>query len=247
MELSCEEYDATNLEIDTEYFGVASAKILLKKACIESKQDELLAFIKNFEFVTLINKANNPFNNRWIGGKTKSFLMDINVQFHKRVFQSDLHSDNPTYIMDNLPKDDWIINIAKNSFKFSRFINDPYLPQDKAKHIYADITKNAFEMAGRYFILVKVREVIAGFLLFSKSGVEDTSRIELIAIAQDYERSGLGRTLIRSMENYVAANGIETIRVGTQLDNVSAMNFYTSYGFKILECNSVYHLWPHKN
>ena len=125
-------------------------------------------------------------------------------------------------------------------------MNDPYLPVEKARAIYGDITKNAFRKKGRFFVIFETAEFIAGFLLFSMDTSTLYARIELIAIDQNHRGNSIGRSLITSMENYVGSKGIETIRVGTQLSNIDALNFYTSIGFKYLECNSIYHYWPSK-
>ena len=66
--LSCEEFDAFESTIDTKYFEIASAKVVLKKACmIDQRQNELLSFLQNFEFIVITNKANDSSNNHWLG------------------------------------------------------------------------------------------------------------------------------------------------------------------------------------
>ena len=37
-------------------------------------------------------------------------------------------------------------------------------------------------------------------------------------------------------------NNKEVIKVGTQIDNINAINLYTSMGFKILSSNFIFHL-----
>jgi dTDP-4-amino-4,6-dideoxy-D-galactose acyltransferase len=245
--LSCEEFDAFESIIDTKYFGVASAKVVLKKACmIDQRQKELLDFLQDFEFIVITNKANDSSNNHWLGEKTKAFLTDINIQLNKKVSIGEKYDGGFTVITDNFPENRQIIQIAEGSFKFSRFLNDPYLPVQKAKCIYADMTKNAFRKQGRFFVTIKETEVVSGFLLFSINQVISSSTIELIAIDQNFAGMGIGRSLISAMEHHVAKMGVETIRVGTQLNNINALKFYTSYGFNYCECNSIYHYWPLK-
>jgi len=245
--ISCDEYDASESKIDTDYFGIASAKVVLKEACvIAQRQTDLLNFLQNFEFSFITNKLNNPFNNLWLGEKTKAFLTDMNMQLMKKVSITEKPDDGATEILDNLPENSRIIQIAETSFGFSRFLNDPYLPNEKARCIYGDMTKNAFRKPGRFFSIIKASEVIIGYLLFSINEQAASSTIELVAIDQNHKGRGIGRSLIRSMENYVCKKGIDTIKVGTQLSNIDALKFYTSYGFKHFECNSIYHYWPSK-
>ena len=245
--LSCEEFDASESMIDTQYFGIESAKVVLKKECLtDQAQNDFLNFSQAFEFVSITNKSNNPFNNRWLGEKTKSFLTDINMQLIKKVSITEKHDAEKAEIVDNFPEDNRIIQIAETSFGFSRFLNDPYLPIEKARRIYGDMTKNAFRKPGRFFAIIKRAGVINGYLLFSFNNQTLSSTLELVAIDQDYKGRGIGRLLITSMEYFVAKIGVDTIKVGTQLSNIDALKFYTSYGFKHFECNSIYHYWPSK-
>ena len=245
--LSYEEFDAFESKIDTKYFGIESAKVILKKACAsDEKQNGLLEFLQNFEFVVIINKANDPSNNCWLGEKTKAFLTDVNVQLSKKVLTTERPNNASIEISDNFPQNKQVVRIAETSFKSSRFLNDPYLPMEKAKYIYADITKNSFRRDGRFFVLFNDIEGIAGFLLFSIDQAILSSRIELIAVDENFMDRGIGRLLIGEMERYLAQIGVEIIEVGTQLNNINALRFYTSYGFSYFECNSIYHYWPLK-
>jgi GNAT superfamily N-acetyltransferase len=246
--LSSNEFEAFASPVDTKYFGVVSAKVVLKKACLDPQsQDELLGFLQNFEFVTIINRLNDSSNNRWLGQKSNAFLTDINMQLRKNVTVTGEHDHHSLMISDRLPEDGRIIQIAETSFEFSRFLNDPFLPPEKARRIYGDITKNAFGKAGRFFVLFKTEDVITGFLLFSMDEPALSSRIELVAIDQNYKSQGIGRSLINAMESYVRRRRINTVAVGTQLDNIGALKFYTSMGFSYYEHNSIYHYWPFRS
>ena len=70
------------------------------------------------------------------------------------------------------------------------------------------------------------------------------STIELIAVDENYRGQRIGKTLIHTMEFFLHDKGIAKIKVGTQLDNTSALKFYTDNGFDYCHCNSVYHYWP---
>lgn len=245
--LSCDEFDAFASKIDSDYFGVSSAKVVLKKACASGKrQFDLLAFLHDFEFSSINNRYNDPFNNRWLCEKTTAFLTDINIQLVKKVSTSEKNDGRIAEISDNFPGDLQIIQIAENAFGVSQFLNDPYLPKEKARCIYGDITKNAFGKPGRYFTVIRSEKTVKGYLLFSVNHSSRMTTIELLAIGQYYKGNGIGKSLVRSTENYVNSLGMETIKVGTQVTNVGALNFYTSYGFRHLECNSIYHYWRSK-
>jgi GNAT superfamily N-acetyltransferase len=245
--LSLEEFDAFESRIDAEYFGVASAKAVLKRACLSvERQNLLLGFLDDFDFITITNIQNDPSNNHWLGEKTKAFLADVNIQLGKSTTLTGAEFDSDALISDNLPENDRIVQLAETSFDYSRFLNDPYIPAGKARGIYGDITKNAFGKPGRFFVVSSKAGITAGFLLFSMNESNSSSTIELIATDHRHKGHGIGRSLIRSMESFVSGKGMNTIKVGTQLGNIDALRFYASYGFKILECNSIYHYWPSK-
>lgn len=242
--VSHSDFDAVESFIDTQYFGITSAKIRLKKTCSSAHQQaELLAFMRAFEFNTITNQMNDPINNHWLGENTTAFLTDVNIQFTKNVPFSNV-MDKSTFVMDNYPGDDQVVQIAERSFAVSRFLNDPYLPSGPAQYIYADITKNAFGKAGRFFVIHQTQNLINGFLLFSASGSSAT--IELIATRQDLKGRGIGKSLLYSMEEYIRREGVESLNVGAQLVNAVALKFYMSHGFRIKEFNSIYHYWPSK-
>ena len=245
--LSNEEFEAYESKIDTEFFGVTSAKVVLKNPCIsDQKQDELINFLHEFEFIMIINKNNNSINNQWIGRKTRSFLVDINTQLQKQV--KDVHHDKnqSITIADAYPKNDQIIQIAKTAFLASRFLKDPFLSNEKAPQIYADIVNNAFDKNGRFFAILNINQKTHGFILFSINRLMLSLTIELFAVDEQFIGKGLGKQLLDSVESFAFHHGIETIIVGTQLENYEAIKSYIKKGFKIFECNSVYHYWPMK-
>jgi len=245
--LTYDEFDAFESKIDTDYFGIRTAKVVLKKACtLEKMQDDLLGFLGDFEFSAITNKSNDACNNRWIGERTTAFLTDMNIQFTKKVSTSEKNDARTAEITDSMPASPRIVEIAENSFTISQFLNDPNLPREKARCIYGDIAKNAFEKPGRFFSVIRSKEDVKGCLLFSFKHSSLTAIIELLVINQSFQGQGIGKSLVASVENYVRAKGMQTLRVGTQANNTAALNFYTAYGFKYLECNSIYHYWPLK-
>jgi dTDP-4-amino-4,6-dideoxy-D-galactose acyltransferase len=245
---SCEEFDAFESRIDTEYFGIPSAKVILKKDCSsKQKQDELLEFMQDFEFLVILNKTNDPINNRWIGERTNAFLADVNVQLRKKLSTASIVEGVSTEISDNLPKNDQIVKIAETSFLFSRFLNDPYLHKEKARCIYGDMVKNAFGKPGRFFATTKTAGDVTGFLLFSINAQSSFATIELIAADPKFTKQGIGRALIQSMEKFVHAQEVGAIFVGTQLNNTQALRFYDGLGFRYFDCSSIYHFWPFKH
>lgn len=240
-----ETFEAFPLEWDSNYFGVKSAKVVLKDSVSEESQNQILDFCKNYEFVTIYNLKNNKENNIWLGNKTKAFLTDINVQFIKQVkTPSVILSHFPVKVYHSYPKNDDVLRIAEESFFYSRFFNDPFLPKDKAKNVYSHWTNCAFENSEKYFVIANVNDNTLGYLLFSVNLDESTAIIELIAVDKELKGHNIGKSLISELEHFVFEKGIKTIKVGTQIDNTTAIRFYIKCGFEYVSCNSVYHYWP---
>lgn len=244
--LSSKSFEVSELQWDTDYFGIASAKVILKDNVGEDDRKFLKDYLNKFEFVTIINVNNNPYNNFWLGKEMMGFLTDINVQFIKHIKEKppDLTELGEVY-QAYKPQED-IINIAKNAFHYSRFFNDPYLNEEKARNIYAYWVECAFNKEDKYFAIVKKDSKIVGFILFSINGIDQSAIIELIAVDESYRGLKMGKVLIHSMENFIYDRGIVKVKVGTQVNNVPALRFYTNNGFKYVNCNAVYHYWPHK-
>lgn len=234
-------YNCKKLDWDTDYFGVSSARVDLHgKISINAKSD-ILDFCKNYKFITIFNKNNINENNLWICTKTNAFLTDMNIQFFKKIVDKPNCLNQETYVVSNLSRNKQIINIAKDAFNYSRFFNDKKLPLEQRTKIYLHWTECAFENDNKYFAISKVDGIIAGYILFSIK--EDSSVIELIAVDEKYQGRRVGKSLIHRMESFVISRGITNITVGTQVNNISAMRFYSSMGFKYISCSSMYHLW----
>lgn len=244
--LSNNSFEVSKLQWDTDYFGIPSAKVILKNNVGEDDRTFLKDYLNEFEFVTIINTNNNPYNNIWLGKEKLVFLTDINVQFIKYIKckPSDLIELEEVY-QAYQPQED-IINIAKNAFHYSRFLNDPYLNEEKARNIYAYWVECAFNKEDKYFAIARKNSKIIGFVLFSINDNDQSAIIELIAVKESYRGLKIGKKLINSMENFIHDRGVVRVRVGTQINNVPALQFYTNNGFKYVNCNAVYHYWPHK-
>lgn len=234
-------YECKSLKWDTDYFGINSARVNLSGVVDEQEQEKIIEFCKSYDFVTISNLGNIKENNHWIGTRTHAFLADMNIQFHKELTDKIDYRDERTYISNNLSRNAQIVDIARNSFNYSRFFNDPMLPEEQAKNIYNHWTDSAFNKENKYFVVYEREGSVKGYILFSID--EDSSVIELIAVDENYQGQKVGKSMIQTMESFVMDQGINKIKVGTQLNNVLAAQFYTKMGFAYVSCGSTYHLW----
>ncbi|MEH7116830.1 GNAT family N-acetyltransferase [Neobacillus vireti] len=244
VDYNCEAYKFYNLEWDTEYFGVNSAKAILNGSVTKKDQDELLNYCKDYNFITITNINNNNHNNYWMSNIKNLFLTDVNIQFEKELHFSTECIDETTEINISYSKNEKVLNIAKNAFSFSRFFNDPFLESKKTQDIYLYWTECGFDKSDKYFVITKRENEIAGYMLFSINVEDRTSTIELIAVDDKFKGKKVGKSLVSGLESFLYRNNIKKIKVGTQVNNVAAANFYFSNGFRYVNCNSVYHYWP---
>ena len=235
-------YDVVDLSWDTNFFEVKSAKINLNNQISESELEEIKNKIQGYEFITINNMNNNSFNNILIGKLTNAFLTDINIQFEKNDFFKKYKKDKNIFISNNFEVNEKIQSISKKSFIYSRFYNDNMLK--KSDEIYSEWTKNSFNKKDKFFCVYKEHEIL-GYSIFSIK--DECLTIELIAIDNNDKSKGIGTSLLQQVENYALENNIKKIKVGTQLDNIKAQNFYIKNGFKHCAVNSIYHWWPKKS
>lgn len=239
-------FELTQLDWDTEYFGVRSAKVLLNNIVSSEEKELIKRFMHAYDFITITNIDNRSENNFWIATETSAFQTDINIQFVKQLPRMLFKETYVTEVYDTFPRNEQIIETANKAFRYSRFFNDPWLPSKKARNLYAQWVENAFDKPGRYFVIAKQHDKIVGFLLFSMDLASLTARIELVAIDENHRGNSVGKSLISKMESVLNKREIVQVKVGTQLDNLSAYSFYTSCGFKLVSYSSVYHYWPFK-
>lgn len=236
----------TELDWDSGYFDVKSGRIDLYKEIDESEKRLAIQFMNEFDFVSIHNHSNNSKNNIWIGKETTAFLTDMNIQFLKKP-QKNNWLDPNTVITNKLKYDSEIVESSKKSFTYSRFFNDTNFPCEKSKKIYTKWIESSFDKDNKYFIVTKDNNGnFQGVVLFSISN-EKTAVIELIFILEKYRNEGIGSRLLMSLENFTIQNNIDIINVGTQIDNITAIQFYNKHNFKYKNCTSIYHIWKDNN
>ena len=234
-----------NLEWDSNYFNVDCGKVILDKRLDDKKIQELKKEHLEYDFVTIFNLNNNNENNKLICENTNAVLVDINIQYKKKI-QDVISKIKDIEIISNLKSCDEILKIAEKEFVYSRFYNDKNLNKEKSQEIYVNWVKNSFLNPDKYFVLSKKENKVTGFILFSINQETTEITIELVAVDRHDQEKGTGGKMLNVLEVYGINNNVEYIKVGTQLNNKRANNFYQKNGFKYLSCTSTYHWWNRK-
>lgn len=129
--------------------------------------------------------------------------------------------------------------IARDSFRYSRFHLDPYLPRELADEIKAQWARNFFlGKRGDAMVVAERAGEIAGFLQLLRAP-EEMLVIDLIAVTERHRGCGLAEEMVR----YVAHTDeqCKAIRVGTQIANVASLALYQKIGFRIISSSYLFH------
>jgi dTDP-4-amino-4,6-dideoxy-D-galactose acyltransferase len=230
-----------DLEWDTNFFGITCAKAILHSNISTDEWKQLKDNMENYEFVSIENLNSEPINAQVIGRDTKAFLADVNIQFIKEIeINHNYKMQSDIKVCSALDVNAEVTNLA--NFQFSKFVEDPDLDRRGGSQVYKHWVLNSLKKPNKLYILSKdSNENINGFLLYSYS--KDICTVELIAVAQNSSGKGIGTNLFRALEYEVYNQGINIIRVGTQVRNTAAVNFYHRMGCKQVGCHQVYHLW----
>ncbi|CRK80170.1 GNAT family N-acetyltransferase [Neobacillus massiliamazoniensis] len=227
------------LKWDTEFFGVSCAKAVLTKPLSLDEWNELKVRFQEYQFISIENRDSNPFNAQLLGKDTTAFLADVNIQFVKKL-EGAYEIPKNISVHQALERNGHVIEMA--DFKYSKFIEDRELLKRGGDKVYHQWLINSFNKPDKYYALSKDEQgEINGFLLHSYSN--NACVIELIAVSSTTTRGGTGTSLFKTVEYAAYQNGCNKIKVGTQVRNIGAINFYHKVGCKQVGCHQVYHLW----
>lgn len=226
------------LDWDTKFFGVSSAKAILHRPLNLFEWDNLKDKFNKYQFISIENRNSEPINSQLIGKETTAFLVDVNIQFRKKL-ECTYEIPMNIEIYKELKPNSQIIDIT--DFSFSKFIEDPELAKRGGNQVYRQWVINSFEKIDKYFALSINNNEINGYILYSYK--DDICYIELIAVSKKEMRKGIGTSLFRAVESEAFKHGYNEIRVGTQIRNIRAINFYHKVGCKQIGCHQIYHLW----
>lgn len=236
-------YNYRKLEWDTNYFGCESSRVDVVDKLTISDIEEIKEIIKEDEFITLTNPKGMVGNNKLITQNLDAYLVDINIQLSNvKVSSSRAEKSEFVRIQNNYQVNEEIVELVRQAFTSSRFYNDAAISREKVSGIYTNWVKNAFNKEEKYFCVFDQEQGIEGFILFSIANQEVVT-IELIAVNDKCRKSGIGTQLINGLYNYCVEHGYGTVNVGTQVENINALNFYTKNELRIKDIRYIYHLW----
>lgn len=230
------------LEWDSDFFEMECGKCILNEKLDPFKFEKLVNEIEKYKFVSLTNINNNYEISKQIGGIAKVTLADVNIQLKKKV-----RVYEPQKNIFFLPSSEFIemhgecLNMARDAFEYSKFMTDKDLCIRGGGNVYYEWLKNSIENDNAIYVFYKEDNHIRGFLLVTL--LDEEAIIEITLVGNEYKNQGIATKLLRELQTYLLEKGIYNLCVGTQANNMPALNMYHKNGFSMCQINSTFHFW----
>jgi ribosomal protein S18 acetylase RimI-like enzyme len=171
--------------------------------------------------------------------KSGFHLVDTNITFEKPVDTSINLQGNCTVRFADPADAVGTVELARKSFVCSRFHLDQNFPNELADTVKAEWVNNYFKgKRGDSMVVALVDNRISGFLQLLHSA-DGTLTIDLVAVDGAQRQKGIAADMIAFAEKNI--KGMNKVRIGTQVANVSSIRFSQNYGFKYVGAQYVFH------
>ncbi|MBI2634553.1 GNAT family N-acetyltransferase [Candidatus Peregrinibacteria bacterium] len=123
----------------------------------------------------------------------------------------------------------------------SRFYLDSNFT-DKWRNAYREWAVNAIGGHAQKIILAisETDESVRGFIFLKQDKKRKSVSIDLIAVRPDSQGRGIGTVLLAAAEDWAISEGMQTLEVVTEPENIHSQRIYQSRGFKISDHTLVY-------
>ena len=141
-----------------------------------------------------------------------------------------------------IPANESLIHLGIYSGKYSRFKNDPLLPEGSFEKMYREWVLQSLNgnMGDDIYYIGDVNDPLAMITLSIKS---QFAEIGLIAVKQEYQQQGFGKLLVEFAAYITFENKLNRLIVATQLSNLPAIKLYEKCGGEIIKQENIYHIW----
>ena len=227
------------LDWDSYFFGFPIGYIFIDK-----EPPSNFSKILNSDIYTLIQIKSKQLIN--IISETHSLsYSEVKIIFSKNLSGI---SDIDIHIIDfeEAPlEENLLYDLAYESGKYSRYKQDHNISETKFKELYQLWIKNSINKSfADKIYYIKENDKILGFVTFKIK--QEEAQIGLIAVLPNSQGKGFGKNLLKKVENFCLENNVKTLHIPTQLENITACNFYTKLGYEISEKIIIKHFWKNK-
>ena len=167
------------------------------------------------------------------------YVVDTNVNF---ILSENINTPKTSNLRFAKQSDEKQVRaLAKNAFKQSRFYKYPKITNKKASKIKEEWAGNFFiGRRGSWMVVVEENSKIVGFLQLLKKNI-NTIVIDLIAVDKKKRRNGLAKKMISYAYRNCLKKNVK-IEVGTQIANISSIQFYSKLNFHMYSASYVLHM-----
>ena len=172
--------------------------------------------------------------------KKKFNLVDTQVVLDKPVFKDHEFSGNTGLRLAKPEDEERVIEIARETFVFSRFHADKNFPPQLANTIKAEWARGFFTgKRGKCMVVVLCDGIVVGFLQLvqKKQGLFS---IDLIAVDKKFQQKGIAGDMMSYCEKHCCGS-TGRMQVATQLANIPSLQTYQKFGFRITQAHYVFH------
>ena len=129
--------------------------------------------------------------------------------------------------------------IARDSYRYSRFHLDPMIPVPVARDLKASWIGNFFKgiRGDRMLVAEGPSGELAGFVLALTK--DDCVVIDLIAVSPRFQRQGIAADLVQGLASCYPPQTL--VAAGTQAANIGSVRFYESQGLRLASSAYVFH------
>ena len=222
------------LEWDSSFFGYSVGQAIVKAGEITNEQN-LLNEAENYKLVYVVSGEEIilPFA-RLKFVDTKTTLIKEGL-VKENCFDFNL-------IEDFKEQNEKLENLALQSGVYSRFrIDSNFVNKEFEKLYHKWLADSLNKILADNVIVFNEQGECNGFITVKCQN--DFALIGLIAVDEKSKGKGVGLALLNYVNNLAIKNGLDKIKVVTQLGNIAAMKLYEKAGYTIESKKYIYHLW----
>jgi len=186
-------------------------------------------------------RSSSPFNLE-IPSFSETYA-EVKIIYSKNNLQRNDNASLPMHSFSELNMEpSALYELAYESGKYSRFNLDAHFTTSDFKTLYTQWVDASVAGTWAKDVLVALRDSeVVGFVTYQVH--DDIGQIGLIGVAPAHQGSGIGSTLIKSVENELVEQGVFSLNIPTQRNNEAACVFYEKMGYTKREEVHIKHFW----
>lgn len=234
------------LDWDTGFFGFGVARIIPERMGQDALAKQLASlWDRGTELVYWATDPDDPETQR-AASKHGAFLADRKVTYLKQVSGDQATSTAASQASIEPYRsgqtDEELYRLAVLSGRYSRFAVDARFPRLLFEGLYREWMRRSVSGDIAQAVLVsRSGTTISGMVTVSVKG--GRGDIGLLAVAPEFRGHGIGRSLVRSADDWFRNRGNTQAQVVTQRANQEACRLYERCGYRLERTLNFYHIW----